>query len=875
MTRLMNSLTKFNILFLVSILALFNTYAQEEAVETVQEETLVKKKFEKVQVTGSRIKRTDFEGPTPVKIINRQDIENSPYNSVGDYFRDLTVSAFGAKRETSGVATAGSSNINIRGIGSTNTLVLLNNVRLQPNGISGAVDLNLIPQIAIESSSILKSGASAIYGSDALGGVINLHTRRDFTGAEASMQLVVPEEEGGERIDFSVIGGKQFKDGSITAAFQYRNNKFIMSKDREWSKAASDGNIGFSKIGPIPTYTNIDGNSRLRIADVAACKADPSQYFYVKDDGDGNEFCRYAYANKASNIPEIQQYSTYLNYNKKFNSRTNLDIVTMFSQQNTQWIYAPTPGGDLSVAKSAVQGWGAFTQEELNTMPDPVSFAYRIVPGGNRVNDLKSNAYNAMAKLEREFRETWVFNASVGYGVTYTKDSSPTGYFKKDALNAVFSSGKFNPYNPNHSIAELGDAPFAPYQKTKSVTYSTDLNVSGELMELPWNRLPISMALGTQYNHFYYATEADPETTAKNIVGGAGINGGGNRDIGSVYLEVVAPLMKQLELQVAARFDWFSDYGTAFSPQAAIKYSILDNLIIRSSVAKGYKAPLMQELYAKGSSGFPFFIDQKACENTGRSESNRNCSPQQWFTVYEAPENLKAEEAITYNLGAVYEPIRGLSFVVDGWYADISNVIGADLELITQAELAGKKALLSERGIIIERDEKGFIRSGGKGLTVPTQNLSTRKQAGVDLEVAYAFSTKIGNFRVSDEHSQAFKYIQGLFKGLPTVDYLDDYGFPKWRNNISISYMPVRGHMIKLDHSIIAGQKTANRYNRVKTYVEHNVTYFFKIRKKGEFKIGIKNIFGNTPPYDKHTGLNSSIYNDWGRYAFVNYRHSF
>ncbi len=878
MTRLIKGFMGFNFLFLISTIAL-SAHAQEEVVDSVkvsEEGAFVKKKFEKVQVTGSRIRRTDFEGSTPVKIINRQDIESSPYNSIGDYLRDLTVSAFGAARESSGNANAGSSNVNIRGIGSTNTLVLLNNVRVQPNGINGAVDLNLIPQIAIESSDILKSGASAIYGSDALGGVVNLHTRKDFTGVEASVQLIVPEEEGGEKIDFSLIGGKQFKDGSLTAAFQYRNNKFIMARDREWSKAAADGEIGFSPTGPIASYENISGNSRLRIADVATCKADSSQYSYVEDDGSGNEFCRYAFANEASNIPEIKQYSTYLNYNKRFNSRTNLDIVTMLSQQNTNWIYAPSPGS-FSVAKSAIIGWNAFTPEELATMGNIVSLSYRVAEGGNRVSNLTSNAYNAMAQLEREFKETWVFNARVGYGFTDTNDVSPNGYFKKDAFNAILSSGAFNPYDPNRSAADLGDSPFAPYQKTKSITYSTDLNISGELVELPWNRLPVSMALGVQYNHFYYATEADPETSRGNSTGGAGINGGGNRDIGSAYVEVVTPLLKQLELQAAARFDLFSDYGTAFSPQAAIKYSIMKNLMIRGSVAKGYKAPLMQELYSAGSRGFPFFIDQKACEDTGRSEENRNCSPQQWLATSKAPESLKAEEALTYNLGAVYEPIRGLSFVVDGWFADISNVIGADLELITRAELAGKIALLNARGITIDRGPTGFISStaGNNGITVPTQNLSTRKQAGVDLEVSYTFSTKIGNFRISDEHSHSFKYTQGLFEGLPTVDYLDDHGLPKWKNNISLSYSPVRGHIIKLDHKIIAGQKTANRYNRIKTYVEHDVTYLSKITKKDELKIGIKNILGTTPPFDKFSGLASNIYSDWGRYAFVNYRHSF
>lgn len=375
----------------------------------------------------------------------------------------------------------------------------------------------------------------------------------------------------------------------------------------------------------------------------------------------------------------------------------------------------------------------------------------------------------------------------------------------------------------------------------------------------------------------YYTADTDPETAKGNSTGGAGSVGGGNRDIGSIYTEVSAPLLKNLEANVAARFDWFSDYGTAFSPQAAIKYAPMKNLLVRTSVAKGYKAPLMQELYAEGGNGFPTFIDQYACENGGRSENNLDCSPQQYFVESKAPGELEAEEAMSYNLGAVYEPIKGLSIVVDGWYADISNVIGISYEQITQAELADQQNgntnnvdKLAANGIIIERTGNTL-----DGLTVPTQNLSSRKQAGLDIEIAYTLKTRFGQFRIADEHSQTFMYKQESFAGLPTLDLLDDAGLPEWKNNASLTYSPIRGYSVVFDYKMIAGQKSGNRYNRSKTYGELDLTLLAQITKKGQLKFGVKNILNDTPPFDKFNGLDASLYNDWGRYAFVNYRHSF
>ena len=155
--------------------------------------------IEKIQVTGSHIKRIDVEGPSPIQIIDREFLDRTGHNSVGDVLRDTNVNSFGSSREVSGSSTAGAAFVNLRGLGADRTLVLLNGRRLATDAIAGAVDLNLIPMTAVDRIEILKDGASATYGSDDLGGVINIITKKDFDGSEVNLQQTYVEQGGGDR----------------------------------------------------------------------------------------------------------------------------------------------------------------------------------------------------------------------------------------------------------------------------------------------------------------------------------------------------------------------------------------------------------------------------------------------------------------------------------------------------------------------------------------------------------------------------------------------------------------------------------------------------------------------------------------------------
>jgi iron complex outermembrane receptor protein len=188
------------------------------------------KKPEKIEVTGSRIRRIDIEGPSPITTIEAEDITQSGVESVGDLLRDQTFNAFGSRREKSGGNFFAESNVDLRGVGVARTLVLLNGKRIAKRAGVGAVDLNLIPMAAVEKIDILRDGASAIYGTDALGGVVNVITKKNFNGSAASARLNLPEDPGGESRTYTFYQGTQNEKTSTTTMVTYNQRALAVKR---------------------------------------------------------------------------------------------------------------------------------------------------------------------------------------------------------------------------------------------------------------------------------------------------------------------------------------------------------------------------------------------------------------------------------------------------------------------------------------------------------------------------------------------------------------------------------------------------------------------------------------------------------------------
>ncbi|MFT5669869.1 MAG: iron complex outermembrane receptor protein, partial [Glaciecola sp.] len=200
-----------------------------------QEEAEVEESVEKIQVTGSRIRRADMEGSLPVTVIDRAAIEFSGQTSVADLLRNTSFNSTGSFRPQSGSSAQGVSSVNLRGLGASRTLVLIDGRRLPKSPSTGSSqDLNAIPVAAVERVEILTDGASAIYGSDAIGGVINIITRKDFNGVEIKLGASQIEHEGGDREEGSVVFGTSTDKASIIGGVSWNKRDIVFARDFPW-----------------------------------------------------------------------------------------------------------------------------------------------------------------------------------------------------------------------------------------------------------------------------------------------------------------------------------------------------------------------------------------------------------------------------------------------------------------------------------------------------------------------------------------------------------------------------------------------------------------------------------------------------------------
>ena len=211
-----------------------------------------------IEVTGSRIKRADVEGALPITVINRAQIDASGEISVADYLRATTFNSFGSIRPQSGSSAQATAGIGLRGLGEGRTLVLIDGRRAPVAAATGTFqDINAIPLAAVERIEILSDGASAIYGSDAIGGVVNIITRKDFNGAEFSYGRGMPSRAGGDTENASIIFGASSDRGRVLAGISMNDRDIVFQRDREWSNggASSFSNeLYFANAAPGTLY---------------------------------------------------------------------------------------------------------------------------------------------------------------------------------------------------------------------------------------------------------------------------------------------------------------------------------------------------------------------------------------------------------------------------------------------------------------------------------------------------------------------------------------------------------------------------------------------------------------------------------------------
>ena len=717
--------------------------------------------FERVEITGSAIKRTDAEGPAPVEIITRKDIAKTGATSINELVRSIpSIDVFDQGELTSNSPSgSGTSQLGLRGLGSTNLLVLLNGRRLPVNalydasGAGAAFDVNLIPISAIERIEILKDGGSAIYGADAVSGVFNIITRTDYQGVEATLYYGNSSRNDGTEKRANLTGGfgELARDrfnvfGSIDVFKRdpiYRKDRSLSKTVDGRSKGGTDGRSTFA-----PTGNVVDPNTGANVGlpyrpcppesldDNNVCRYDFNQSILTSTNG-ADRFSGLGIASFQL-TPDIKLFAevTYAKSKDKFESHPAPD-------------YLPVPIIDPAQIPFA-----------YDTPPTAIYIGGRFMQAGPRTTHRTSELLNTVVGAEgTNFGLDWKANVGRGESKITNKDSN---YLAKDPFFDAVLAGLIDPTVTTNDQAVVDSLKVFPTRKGKSTVEFVNLQLSGDAVQMPAG--PLRYAVGLQFWREKLSDTPDALTQAGEVFGSiqqAAVDA--KRNVKAAFLELSIPVLKNLEGQLAVRYD---DYPGASqtSPKIAAKYTPIPELALRASYTESFKAPALKQLFGSQEQGAGTVTDPAQCTALGVALNPDGTCSANIFAINGSNPNLKPEQGKTYNVGAVFQIGKSFGGSVDFWKIKKTDAIS-----------------VPTIGTAIEQGL--FTQDGPRTLVFTNlQNFAQVANSGVDIDMQWRFTGPYGNITLREAGTYYYHQRTRTSSGDPYAEFNGTYALPRWRN---------------------------------------------------------------------------------------------
>ncbi len=861
-------------------------------------------KLEKFEVTGSRIKRLDAETPAPVQTFTIESIEAKGYANIGDFIQSLPFnsgtanSIYQTASFTRGAATA-----NPRGLGSNRFLTLINGRRAITYGLTNSAnqsvfDFNSIPAAAVDSIEYLKDGASAIYGSDAITGVLNIKLKRNFSGVIATTMYgnTIGHDTGYLNLN-AIVGTGVGKTKAVVALdFKTQNSNFLRDYDvttADYSAAGVKGlnqnstlnfpaNLSLTRaqataIGLAFPATATTATSWTFVPRGGAQQGTPTVGGFVAAPQNpanpnavlvGNEN-RYNFAQSYQRYPAYDYGSAYTSFEHEFT-----DTLTGFAEitySNNRTYYAFTP----AVINFPTEGLVLPAANPYNPFGIPLtSLTARTNFGPVRKFDTESNSTQFLGGLRGTILNRWNWEMGAAYGsslVTSVSRNAVRAATYQAGLNGTTLATAINPFGPS-APAALANLFTISSGSNKIEAVGYDAHVDGTLFDLPAGS--IGVAAGAEWRRDKIQTNPD---TAAYLGSGGGLPLQGLRNVGSVFVEVTVPILRSLEVQAAGRYENYSDFGNTTKPKIGAKYRFpnnqVANVILRGSYSESFKAPDLGRLYASQTIAF----SQGVLQDPLRPQD----PPQQQRIVTGGNPNLLPETAKVKYAGIVVDipRIKELSFNIDYFKFQIDQVI------VTP----GVNFLLTPNGIAsfpnaIVRDSA--LGNPGPILrieTVPSNNPKAFvKYEGMDFGVKYTLrNTRYGNFNFEVNTTRILEV--GSDSGLGG-GYFNNTGLfvnPKWRGNASIGWRQKDwGFTVNADYigkyfndGFVAPGWGENPYTTVHPQISYRGFW------NSTIQLGANNVLDNKPPFNGRDtgGFDPNTYGAGalGRFVYVRVRKEF
>ncbi|WP_147455577.1 TonB-dependent receptor plug domain-containing protein [Solilutibacter pythonis] len=853
------------------------------------------KTLDRVEVTGSRIKRAEVEGPNPVTVISRMELDAAGEISVADYLRNNVYNSFGSTRESSGSATGSQATISLRGLGSQYTLVLLDGRRMTTSAAlaGGAANINLIPTAAVERIEILREGAGAVYGSDAIGGVINVILRKDFEGLNFSAGYEMPKV-GPNGNTASISGGISSDRGNVTFVLDHQQREMMYNRD------IKDIVTGAGMPWGTSAYNSAANFLSSKTGLVGAPNCGSFENSIVTGTGP-NPTCGFDHGATSANESSLTRDSLLVNATYNITDNTSFFFRAISSRTSSMGVYASAP------VDNGGRGPGMLPTISANNPFNPYgvdgTLYYRFTPLGTRDTIRRDTMRDYSFGLRGS--NGWFGGADWQIGVGHGRVAQTSlnyNYGIGSALQQAIDSGTYNPFDPTHpSVAAAAPSiAHTVFVESELVSKTIDGNISFDLFNI--GDRAASFVTGFEHRQDSLSQTYDAQSAARKVFGSAGAGGNGSRKYSAVYMEALFPVLDSLNLTVAGRYDDYSDVGGKFSPRASFEFRPLDSLLVRGSWGKGFRAPTLMDLHRSASStnlnspplasaGLPGG-DKLACDAlTAYRQASGNTAYQpypvnpcnssdQYTWLISSNPNLKPEESKNWGLGVVWSPTNTLSFALDYYDIKIDNIITT-----VPRALAFKYGDEGRPGYGVTRSDPftpaaGVTLPGAPNLILlPIDNGASRTTRGLDFEASYRIETDtMGRFSSKLAWSHVIERNFTPIGDTVAQKQAGTAGIPKDRGQL---YLGWDKSVIStaLITNYISGSSDGTPATTLPSWTTFDGQVSVATPWKGKVTLGIRNIGNKMPPFnDSLFGFpyyDNTIYNIWGRTPYIRYEQSF
>ncbi|RZA31610.1 MAG: TonB-dependent receptor [Lysobacteraceae bacterium] len=747
----------------------FAAQAQEATAEEATE-------LDRIVVTGSNIPRTQIETSSPVQVVTREQIDRTGKATIAEFLQTLTADGAGSIPKSFGTGFAGGgAGISLRGLGASSTLVLLNGRRIAPYGLADDgqkvfTDLSVIPMDAVERVEVLKDGASAIYGSDAIAGVVNIILRSDFTGASGKISYGTSGDSDGNarKASFTAgIGDLVEDDFNAFISIDVSKTDDIAISDRRNRKWIGNGDL--SPYGYLPfggsQFFNLVGNIIPGVIDpetgellagnatnspVGSIRGPDGQYvslpgceqFSNITPPDPNGGCLWETQQFRSLTPSEEFGNLFARGTFRLNDNFDLYMEGGYSKKKNVFYNTPSgvsgswgyPGGPVN----ASSGPGATVLGALH--PDnPLGVDARLRYAAFDVGPRVTRNENEFRRFLIGTKGTWgEWDIDTAYLHSSTKlVNERDGFLRYSAVRTALT-------DPNSPVGwwRIGDdadlnsqALYDFISPTIHADASTSLNMidfkaSRPLMDLKGG--PMGLALGAEYRRQSAKLSPQTYTDIGDIIGLGFSAYSGVQEVAVAYGEIAAPVTETLELSGAWRFDKYKGGDTASTPKVGVKWTPADWIALRASYAEGFRAPNPAENGEGGLAGFSTVRDPVRCPGgtPAPGATAADCGVNLAIITTPNPD-LEPEESKSYNIGLVLQPTSSTTMTFDAWRIKRSNEINqGDTEA----------ALAAGRGVRADNDLPGVPNSGTLlAVSVDYINSAYTQVEGYDFDINQRF----------------------------------------------------------------------------------------------------------------------------------------